>query len=72
MVIAPMRKNSVVAVDPRCRSISVLTTWAFISPMAAARYCDGSIMNSVQHATNMSRAIAALFTLVTLSMAMKK
>ena len=72
MVIAPIRKNSVVEVEPRCRSISSLTMRAFPSPMAAARYCAGSIMKSVQQTTNISSAMAALFTFVTLSMAMQK
>ena len=72
IVMAPMRKNSVVAVLPRWGSISALTMAAFISPMASTRYCDGSIMNSVQHTTNMSKAMAALLIFVTLSMAMRK
>ena len=37
MVIAPNRKNSVVAVEPRWCSIVVLTTEAFSSPMASGR-----------------------------------
>ena len=37
MVMAPIRKKSVVAVEPKCRSISVLTTEAFKLPMAAGR-----------------------------------
>ena len=72
IVIAPMRKNSVVAVLPRWCSMASLTTDGILSPMAAERYCDGSHMKIVQQPTNMSNAIAALFTFVTLSMAMKK
>ena len=37
MVIAPMRKNSVVEVLPKCFSITSLTTEAVLSPMAAGR-----------------------------------
>ena len=72
IVIAPMRKKSVVAVAPRWRSISALTTNALASPTAVARYCAGSIMKMVQQTTNISSAMAALFTFVTLSMAMQK
>ena len=70
--MAPIRKNSVVAVLPRCFSITSLTARAFISPTAPEMYCPGSIINSVQQNTNISRAIAALLILVTLSMAMSR
>ena len=70
--MAPIRKNSVVAVEPKWCSISVLTTTAFSSPIASGRYNSGANMNSVHVATNISSATAALFTFVRLSMAMQK
>ena len=72
MVIAPIRKNSVVAVLPKCRSITSATARAFPLSTMPGIYCDGSIINKVQHNTNISRAIAALLIFVTLSMAIKK
>ena len=72
MVMAPIRKNSVVAVLPKCRSITSATASAFPLSTMPGIYCDGSIINKVQHNTNISRAIAALLIFVTLSMAIKK
>ena len=76
MVMAPIRKKSVVDVSPRCSCIMEVTFSAtpakppVYSGCIAARYCIGSNIYSVQQATNISKAIAALFTLVRLSVAM--
>ena len=75
MVMAPIRKNSVVPVSPRCSSIILLTAPAICSCSTPARLATspaGSIMKRVQQTTNISRAIAALLILVTLSIAIKK
>ena len=76
MVIAPMRKNRVSAVSPRCifrispTCAATDRTPSAAPPMAAERYCPGSVMYAVQHNTHMRSATAALFTLVKLSAAM--
>ena len=72
IVMAPMRKNRVVDVLPRCFSITSLTADATPSPSGSGMYCPGFSMNIVQHATNMSSAMAALLTFVRLSMAMNR
>ena len=71
IVMAPIRKNSVVDVLPRCFSITSLTARAVWSPMAVEMYWPGSIIKRVQQPTNISKAMAALFTFVTLSRAIQ-
>ena len=72
MVMAPIRKNSVVEVLPRWCSITSLTFNAALSPTMPEMYCPGSIMKSVQVKTNMRSAMAALLTFVKLSMAIHR
>ena len=75
IVMAPIRKNSVVPVSPRCSSMIFPTfpaTSLWSTPARLVTSPVGSIINRVQQTTNISRAMAALLIFVTLSMAMKK
>ena len=73
MVIAPIKKKSVVEVLPKCFSITSLTARGMLSPnKAAGKYCSGPNIKIVQHPTNISSAMAALLIFVTLSMAIMK
>ena len=78
MVIAPMRKNSVSAVSPKC-SLRLSPTCANIpaalpvnSGMPGNTNSDGLTMKSVQQATHIKSATGALFTFVKLSRAMQR
>ena len=67
IVIAPIKKNNVVEVSPRLLSRARLAAASAFSVLG--KYNSGDIITSVQQATNMKSATAALFTLVTFSSA---
>ena len=75
IVMAPIKKNNVVPVSPRCSSIILLTLPAISLWSIPARLVTspaGSSIKRVQHTTNINSAIAALLIFVTLSTAINR
>ena len=72
--MAPIRKNRISPASPRWRSskCSLMTCEALSAaiPATSGKYWPGSTINNVQHATHISRAVAALLIFNTLSKAM--
>ena len=77
MVMAPIKKNKVSAVSPRC-SLKMVVTCANTTLCSAAvdnagsTYSAGFTIKSVQQATHIKSATGALFTFVKLSKAMQR